>query len=269
MRAARKKAAAETFVMKTQTTSQKNYLGGITLAAYFADLPAVETTGTATTRFRDRKDAGRRLGEALGAYANRADIVVLGLPRGGVPVAAEVARNLNAPLDVLVVRKLGVPFHRELGMGAIASGGVRIINKEVVNAFGISTEAVQDVAREERQELERREKAYRGEMPPLKLEGKTVLIVDDGIATGSTMLAAVEAVRHLKAARVVVAVPTAPPSTCERMREVADDVVALLTPEDFYAVGLWYENFGQTSDDEVRECLEQSVPSIERVARVC
>ncbi|HLN86500.1 MAG TPA: phosphoribosyltransferase family protein, partial [Candidatus Limnocylindrales bacterium] len=206
-RAAREKGAAESSVMKTQITTQKNHLGGITLAAYFADPPPAQTSGLTITRFRDRKDAGERLGEALGAYANRADIVVLGLPRGGVPVAAEVARKLSAPLDTLVVRKLGVPFHRELGMGAIASGSVRIINKEVVNAFGISAEAVEEVAREEQRELERREKAYRGELPPVNLEGKTVFIVDDGIATGSTMLAAVEAVRHLKAARVVVAVP--------------------------------------------------------------
>jgi len=248
--------------MKTQISSPKNHFGGITLAAHFADPAFDGAPTTATIGFRDRIDAGRRLGEALGVYANRTDVIVLGLPRGGVPVAAEVARKLNAPLDVLVVRKLGVPFHRELGMGAIASGEVRIINKEVVNAFGISAEAVEEVTREEQQELVRREKAYRGELPPFKLEGKTVIIVDDGIATGSTMLAAIESVWHLKAARVVVAVPTAPPSTCDRMRKVADDVVALLTPENFYAVGQWYENFGQTSDDEVRECLAQSVSSI-------
>ena len=165
-----------------------------------------------------------------------------------------------------MVRKLGVPFHPELGMGAIASGGVRIVNKEVVDALGISPEAIENVARDEQRELERREKAYRGDMPSPKVEGKTVILVDDGIATGSTMMAAIEAVRHLKAARVVVAVPTAAASTGKKMREFADEVVALLEPEEFYAVGQWYENFGQTSDDEVRECLAEQVPSIERVA---
>jgi predicted phosphoribosyltransferase len=153
-------------------------------------------------------------------------------------------------------------------MGAIATGGVRIVNKEVVGALGISAEAIEDVTREELRELERREKAYRGDVPAPKLEGKTVILVDDGIATGSTMLAAIAAARQLKAAHIVVAVPTAAASTCEKMREMADDVVALLAPEEFYAVGQWYENFGQTSDDEVRELLAQSTPGVQRVANV-
>ena len=160
-------------------------------------------------------------------YANRGDVLVLALPRGGVPVAAHAAEKLNAPLDILLVRKLGVPFHRELGMGAIATGGIRIINKEIVDGLGISTEDIDTVACEEEQELERREKAYRGDAPVANLEGKTVILVDDGIATGSTMLAAIAAARQLKAAHIVVAVPTVAASTYHKMREAADDVVAL------------------------------------------
>jgi predicted phosphoribosyltransferase len=269
---------AHVFDMKNHFLSPQSFAGGITLAGYLANRD--DGGGSAAVRepardfqrksmiFQDRADAGQRLGEALGAYANRLDVLVLALPRGGVPVAAEVAKKLNLPVDVLVVRKLGVPFHRELGMGAIASGGVRIVNKEVVDALGISSDAIETVVRDEQHELERREKAYRGDVPPPKVEGKTVILVDDGIATGSTMLAAIEAVRHLKAARVIVAVPTAAASTCEKMREAADDVVALLAPEEFYAVGQWYENFAQTSDDEVRELLAESTGRIERVVQV-
>jgi putative phosphoribosyl transferase len=253
--------------MKTQSLPLQNHAGGVTLAAYLADPPKGGTALT-ETRFRDRTDAGQRLGEALDAYANRPDVLVLALPRGGVPVAAEVAKKLNAPLDILVVRKLGVPFHSELGMGAIATGGVRIVNKEVVDALGIAADAIETVAREEQRELERREKAYRGDVPAPKLEGKTVILVDDGIATGSTMLAAIAAARQLKAAHIVVAVPTGAASTCEKMRQMADNVVALLVPEEFYAVGQWYENFAQTTDDEVRELLAQSTPRVERVASV-
>ena len=244
--------------MKTSPQVLSNRLGGITLAAYLADPPEGVTTGLTETRFHDRIDAGKRLADALGAYANRPDVLVLALPRGGVPVAAQAAMKLDAPLDVLIVRKLGVPFHRELGMGAIATGGVRIINKEVVDALGISTEDIETIAREEEHELERREKAYRGDVLAAKLEGKTVILVDDGIATGSTMLAAIAAARQLKAAQIVVAVPTVAASTYWKLREVADEVVALITPENFYAVGQWYESFPQTTDDEVRQFLGEA-----------
>jgi putative phosphoribosyl transferase len=260
-----------------QSLNPRNFAGGVTLAGYLVDSqqhggqPSVADAlqpqfgSRALSGFRDRSDAGKRLAEALGAYASRPDVLVLGLPRGGVPVAAEVAKKLKAPLEILVVRKLGVPFHRELGMGAIATGGVRIVNKEVVNALGISADAIEAVAGEEQRELDRREKAYRGDIPAPKLEGKTVILVDDGIATGSTMLAAIKAVRQLKAARVVVAVPTIAASTCKKMRELADDVVALLVPEEFYAVGQWYENFAQTTDNEVCELLARTTPRVERV----
>jgi putative phosphoribosyl transferase len=255
--------------MQIQSQSLRSFAGGVTLAGYLAD-PGERGRGSGairapqwqfeptTTRFRDRIDAGLRLADALGAYANRRDVLLLALPRGGVPVAAQAAMKLNAPLDILVVRKLGVPFHRELGMGALASGGVRIINKEIVDALGISTEDIETVAREEEHELDRREKAYRGDVPAAKVEGKTVILVDDGIATGSTMLAAVAAARQLKAVSVIVAVPTIAASTYRKMREVADDVVALLVPEEFYAVGQWYESFPQTTDQEVRKHLAEA-----------
>jgi putative phosphoribosyl transferase len=252
-----------------QPQNSPNFAGGITLAAYLADPPphagGPSIAGAPqlhfelfATRFRDRADAGLRLAAALSAYANRRDVLVLALPRGGVPVAAQAAMKLNAPLDILLVRKLGVPFHRELGMGAIASGGVRIVNKEVVDALGITAEAIEIVAREEQRELERREKAYRGDVAAPKLEGKTVILVDDGIATGSTMLAAIAAARQLKAAHIVVAVPTVAATTYLKMREIADDVVALLKPEEFYAVGQWYESFLQTTDEEVRQLLAEA-----------
>lgn len=255
--------------MKTQIENYRTVARGITLAGYLADPPRdaggasvvdapQPTFEPRAMRFRDRTDAGIRLGDALEAYANRTDVLVLALPRGGVPVAAEAAIKLNAPLDILLVRKLGVPSHRELGMGAIATGGIRIINKEVVDALGISTEDIETVAWEEQHELERREKIYRGDAPAAKPEGKTVILVDDGIATGSTMLAAIAAARQLKAAQIVVAVPTAAASTYRKMREVADDVVALIKPEEFYAVGQWYDIFPQTTDQEVRELLAEA-----------
>jgi putative phosphoribosyl transferase len=244
--------------MKSSPKVVPNRLGGITLAAYLDDPPASIAAGPMEARFHDRIDAGKRLADALGAYANRHDVLVLALPRGGVPVAAQAAMKLNAPLDILLVRKLGVPFHRELGMGAIATGGVRIINKEIVDALGISTEDIETVAREEEHELERREKAYRGDVPAAKLEGKTVILIDDGIATGSTMLAAIEATKQLKAAHIVVAVPTVAASTYRKLREVADEVVALIRPENFYAVGQWYESFPQTTDQEVRQLLAEA-----------
>ena len=209
-------------------------------------------------QFFNRSEAGQFLAGSLTAYANRDDVVVLALPRGGVPVAAEVAKRLNAPLDVFVVRKLGLPGHPELAMGAIASGGVRVFNGEVVNALRISDEVIDAVSAEELVELQRREKAYRADRPPLELEGKTVIVVDDGIATGSTMLAAVSALRQLNAARIVVATPVISKSTYSEIQRAADEVAAVLVPEHFYAVGQWYEDFSQTSDEEVRELLGQA-----------
>ncbi|HXG48124.1 MAG TPA: phosphoribosyltransferase [Methylomirabilota bacterium] len=209
-------------------------------------------------QFRDRKQAGQLLADALSKYANRNDVIVLGLPRGGVPVAWEVARKLNAPLDVFVVRKLGVPGHRELAMGAIATGGVRVLNEEVVEQLGISPGTIDAVAAEEQKELARRECAYRGHDGAPQLRGKIVILVDDGLATGSTMRAAVRAVRKQQPARVVVAVPTAAASSCFSLEREADEVVALMTPEDFYAVGQWYEDFSQTSDAEVAALLQKA-----------
>src|SRR5688572_3497884 len=196
------------------------------------------------TRFRDRTDAGRLLARRLERYSNRNDVFVLGLPRGGVPVAYEVARSLRVPLDVFVVRKLGVPGHEELAMGAIASGGVRLLNDEVVDALGIPGPLIDQVARREQAELERREQLYRGNRPLVSLTNKTVILVDDGLATGSTMRAAVAAIRRQQPKEIIVAVPVGAPSTCDEMREVAEDVVCLRTPEPFVAVGLWYRDFG-------------------------
>jgi len=210
------------------------------------------------TQFFDRTEAGQFLAETLSTYANRDDVVVLALPRGGVPVAAEVAKKLNAPLDVFVVRKLGLPGHPELAMGAIASGGVRVFNGEVVNALRISDEVIDAVSAEELIELQRREKAYRAGLPPLDVEGKTVIVVDDGVATGSTMLAAVSALRQLNAARIVVAAPVIAASTCSDIQRAADEVAAVMMPEHFYAVGQWYEGFSQTSDEEVRDLLAEA-----------
>lgn len=208
--------------------------------------------------FHDRREAGRLLAEKLSAYANRSDVIVLALPRGGVPVAYEVARALNVPLDVFAVRKLGVPGHDELAMGAIAPGGVRVLNDEVVLALGIPEHLIDAVAAREEQELMRRERLYRGDCPPLDVRGKTIILIDDGLATGATMLAAVKALRQLQAGRVVVAVPIASPETCEQVRGQVDDIICAVTPESFYAVGLWYENFSQTSDEEVRDLLARA-----------
>ncbi|MEJ2514284.1 MAG: phosphoribosyltransferase [Gammaproteobacteria bacterium] len=210
------------------------------------------------TIYQDRIDAGRRLAEALAGYAGRQDVLVLGLPRGGVPVAAEVARALHAPLDVMVVRKLGAPWQPELAMGAIASGGIRLLNERVVRALGVDHEAIQEVAEREAEELRRRETAYRGDRPPFDARGRQVILVDDGMATGSTMRAAVAAVRHLEPARVVVAVPTAAADTCQILRAEADEVICLDTPEPFMAVGCWYRDFGQTSDAEVTDLLART-----------
>jgi predicted phosphoribosyltransferase len=207
-------------------------------------------------RFRDRMEAGRLLAELLREYAGRDDVIVLALPRGGVPVAYEVAQALGAPLDVFVVRKLGVPGHEELAMGAVATGGVLVLDEGLVRALGIPEEELRRVVDAELRELERRDAEYRGDREPPDVEGKTVILVDDGLATGSTMRAAALAVRRLNPARVVVAVPVAAEETCDAFREVVDDVVCGVTPTPFRAVGLWYEDFSQTTDEEVRNLLE-------------
>ena len=209
-------------------------------------------------RFRDRREAGRLLAARLSAYANRPDVVVLALPRGGVPVAAEVARALGAPLDVFVVRKLGVPGHEEFAFGAIATGGVRVLNEEVVRALQIPDRVIDAVAAREQEELARRERVYRGDRPPLDVRGRTVILVDDGLATGATMQAAIRALRQQQPARIVVAVPTASLETCDELKRVVDEVICATTPDPFYAVGLWYEDFSQTTDEEVRELLARS-----------
>jgi predicted phosphoribosyltransferase len=206
-------------------------------------------------RFRNRSEAGRLLAEKLAAYANRPDVIVLALPRGGVPVAYEVARALEAPLDVFLVRKLGVPGHEEFAFGAIATGGVRVLNEDVVRALGIPPDMIEAIAAHEQKELERRERLYRGDRPAPDVRGRTVIVVDDGLATGATMLAAVKALRSRGAGRIVVAVPIASPETCDQLAEKVDDIVCAVTPEPFYGVGLWYEDFSQTTDDEVRELL--------------
>jgi predicted phosphoribosyltransferase len=211
-----------------------------------------------TARFRDRREAGRHLAADLAAYANRSDVRVLALPRGGVPVAYEVARALDAPLDVFVVRKLGVPGHEEYAMGAIASGGAVLLNQQVVRSVGVTQAQVERVLEAERRELERREVRYRGDRPAPQVAGNTVILVDDGLATGSTMMVAVAALREERPARIVVAVPVASRDTCSAMRGAADDVICSMTPEPFQAVGLWYDDFSQTSDEEVHELLEHS-----------
>ena len=196
------------------------------------------------------------MAEKLAGYANDPSVLVLGLPRGGVPVAYEVARALGAPLDVFVVRKLGVPGHRELAMGAIASGGVRVLNEEVLRVLNISNAMIDLVAAQEQQELERQQRAYRGDAPFPELSGRKIIVVDDGLATGSTMRAAVRALRQSNPARIIVAAPVAAAETYGSLGREADEMVCCEVPETFYAVSMWYEEFGQTSDQEVRELLE-------------
>jgi predicted phosphoribosyltransferase len=208
--------------------------------------------------FRDRADAGRRLAERLTAYADRPDVLVLGLPRGGVPVAFEVAARLNAPLDIFLVRKLGVPGQEELAMGAIATGGVRVVNESVVDYLRIPGEVIDAVAGEEQRELERRERAYRDDRPAPDVRGKTVILVDDGLATGSTMRAAATALRKQGPARIVVAVPVSSAETCDEFRLEVDDIVCAATPRPFQGVGMWYDDFSQTTDEEVRELLARA-----------
>ena len=209
--------------------------------------------------FSDRPAAGRAVAAGLAQYAGRDDLVVLGLPRGGIPVAYEVARSLGAPLEVFLVRKLGTPWHRELAMGAIASGGIRVLNSDVVQSYGISPQDIEFVARQEQEELERREREYREGRPPVPLAGRVAILVDDGLATGSTMRAAVAAVRQHHPARVVVAVPVGARESCEDLRAVADEVMCARTPEPFSAVGQWYVDFRQVTDEEVRQLLNTPV----------
>jgi predicted phosphoribosyltransferase len=211
--------------------------------------------GNLPNRFTDRFDAGRQLADALSSYANQADVTVLALPRGGVPVAAEVARRLAAPLDVLVVRKLGVPDQPELAMGAIADGGVRILHDGLMAQLNLAPEALDRITRRETVELARRVALYRGSRPPAPLAGRTVILVDDGLATGATMEAAVQAVRTQRPARIVVAVPVGAADTCDRIRRQVDDLICLIAPAEFYAVGAWYDDFRQTTDAEVRALL--------------
>jgi len=207
--------------------------------------------------FKDRHEAGIALAGLLQGYARRNDVVVLALPRGGVPVAHEVATALHVPLDVFSVRKLGVPGHPELAMGAIASGGVQVLNDDVLAWYRPSADTLEAVARVEMRELARRERLYREGRPLMLVEGRTVILVDDGLATGSTMRAAVEAVRQLHARQVVVAAPVGAPDTCQALRRLADDVVCALTPDQFTAVGAWYLDFSETTDDEVRRLLQE------------
>jgi len=217
-----------------------------------------------TMHFRDRTEAGQLLAQRLMGYAQRPGVLVLALPRGGVPVAYEVARALNAPLDVFVVRKLGVPGHEELAMGAVASCGARVLNPSVVEALRIPDSVIEQVAAQEFEELARRERTYRDNRPPPEVAGRTIILVDDGIATGATMRAAVAALRQMGAGSIVVATPTVALSTLREMRPEVDDFVAVMTPADFMGVGQWYQDFSQTTDDEVRELLSGRAPSLTR-----
>lgn len=208
--------------------------------------------------FSDRSEAGRLLGEALEAYIGRTDTLVLALPRGGVPVAFEVAEAIGAPLDLMLVRKLGAPGQEELAMGAIATGGIRVLNPEIVRGLHISDQTIDAVANREEQELRRRDKAYRGDRPPPELRDRCIVLVDDGLATGATMRAAVAALRQNGSSRIVVAVPVAPTDTVTTLRKETDEVVCLAMPEPYYAIGLWYRNFAQVTDQEVRDLLTRA-----------
>jgi putative phosphoribosyl transferase len=212
-------------------------------------------------RFRNRREAGRVLAEHLSGYTSRDDVVVLALPRGGVPVGYEVARLLGAALDVFVVRKLGVPGREELALGAVASGGVRVLNEGVVAALGLGEREIGQIVERELAEVERRVRAYRGNRSPLELDRKLVILVDDGLATGATMRAAALAVRRLGPQAVVAAVPVAARQTCDELRGDVDEIVCAFTPEPFYAVGRWYQDFGQTDDEEVQALLQDAAPA--------
>ncbi|MGZ4419142.1 MAG: phosphoribosyltransferase [Gaiellaceae bacterium] len=214
------------------------------------------------SRFRDRVEAGRFLAKHLSDYAGRGDVIVLALPRGGVPVGYEVAKALGVPFDVFVVRKLGVPGQEELAMGAIASGGLLVLDKGLVRRLGIGAAEIEQKVTAELRELGRREAAYRDGRKPPQLEGKTVILVDDGLATGSTMRAAALAVHQARPAQIVVAVPVAAEETCDEFRDVVDEIVCGLTPRPFLAVGMWYDDFSQTSDEEVRHLLAQTAEGV-------
>jgi putative phosphoribosyl transferase len=208
--------------------------------------------------FRNRSHAGHELARLLSHYGDRSDVLVLALPRGGVPVAYEVAEALNAPLDVFLVRKMGAPGHEELAIGAIASGGVRVLNQEAIDFLNVTDETIDQIARAEEQELRRREQLYRGNRPMPEIQDQIVILVDDGLATGSTMKAAAEALRRQSPARIVVAVPVAAAETCEVFEGYVDEIVCADTPSPFYAVGMWYEDFSQTTDNEVQRLLEEA-----------
>ncbi len=207
-------------------------------------------------RFKNRSDAGKTLAAKLQVYANRPNAVVLGLPRGGIPVAFEVAAKLGLPLDVLAVRKLGVPGHEEFAMGAIASGGIRVLNEEMIRSLNIPKETIESVAKKQGEELERREQVYRSDRPRLDVRDLTVILVDDGLATGATMRAAVRALRKQKPVSIIVAVPAAAPEACEELGDEADDIICAITPDPFFSVGSWYEDFSQTTDEEVSQLLK-------------
>lgn len=218
----------------------------------------IPTEDTKTALFKDRRDAGRKLAQKLKDYAGRKDVIVLALPRGGVPVAYEVSKALNVLMDIFIVRKLGWPGHEEMAIGAIASGGVRVLNQDIVQYLNIPEALIDAVAQRELRELERREHAYRGDRPPLDVKDRTVIIVDDGLATGASMRAAVAGVSAHHPARIVIAVPTAAPETCESLKDEVDEVICATTPEPFYGVSRWYENFSQTTDEEVRTLLQEA-----------
>jgi putative phosphoribosyl transferase len=220
---------------------------------------AIQMSHNLTSRpFHDRSHAGKLLGRRLRAYADRSDVLLLALPRGGVPVAYEIAAEIGAPLDVFLVRKLGVPGYEELAMGAIASGGLRVLNQDVVRSLNLTDDAIEQVAAREVLELHRRERLYRGGRPEPDPAGRIVILVDDGLATGSTMRAATQALASKRPARIVVAVPIAAPETCEALSREVDEVICAITPEPFHAVGLWYDDFDQTSDEDVRALLDQN-----------
>jgi predicted phosphoribosyltransferase len=212
--------------------------------------------------FKDRRDAGRKLAKKLTAYANRSDVIVLALPRGGVPVAYEVALALNAPLEIFIVRKLGLPGHEELAMGAIATGGARVINQDIVRNFNVPQGLIEAVVRRELKELERRERLYRGDRAVREIHDRTVILIDDGLATGASMHAAIIGLRARDPARIVIAVPTAALETCEAFKDMVDEIICATTPEPFYGVSRWYEDFSQTSDEEVPTLLEEAARQI-------
>jgi putative phosphoribosyl transferase len=213
--------------------------------------------------FKNRIEAGRLLAEELKSYANRTDVLVLALPRGGLPVAFEVAQALGAPLDLMLVRKLGVPRQEELAMGAIAAGGTKVLNQDLVKSLNISDAALEAVISKEKRELERREHTYRGDRPVPEVGNRCVILIDDGLATGATMKAAVLALRQQQPAQIIIGVPVAPPDTAEELRKEADEIICLATPEPFYAIGTWYVDFSQTSDEEVRTLLARAWRQVE------